>query len=677
MKRQLLSFAFCLLLAVPAYGAPLAEGNTVVVPSSTVYNINPYNPASIHGVGESGTLTLRNANKTITLPLSSPLYRLNDAYGDTITCIDGVWGIQREIGVMTLDGSEAWKPVTTTSWQNSNTTLYQLDLEEPIACGAGFATHFDVVTHETQKTRIYDGLSVCPGGNALYLRVMNVKNMNTPETLSAWLSGRKEANVPVQFFYLKETPSFEPFDDETQALLSSTDFSHVVNNDFYATEVKERPISSAFRSETVPEGFDSFCRAVTDVQILDGNNGYFLSSLTPTETGLLVTIQKEDGTTLTGEIDRYEADLLSDKNTSLLCTSDRDGAIVTLQLYLPALRFPTQPVTGGSFATTGFSDSVYQAPGLLVPEQLVISGQNSMLFGQNLLVDSQAATVTATDGEKDLGEDIWDLSALSSDQLSLQRNGQTESTVSVIHADALPDLPENLRVLLLGDSLFGEGYYSQFLAQCFAADDTPVTFLGIGTAGETHHEGRGGWAAYDYCHSQSKYGYTNIFLNDGQFDFSYYMDRQGYDGVDVVVLQLGINDLNLTHDNRPEDVIGHLDTIIESIHRYDETIQIYLNCPLLPFGELETLPDKNKRLHLTEAMLSAYENRQEEGIFLVPVYAFVDPYLDFKLEEPLLDAKNQDASFVVTDTTHPAQSGYEALAQTTYQYLKYGQTFQQ
>ena len=74
-------------------------------------------------------------------------------------------------------------------------------------------------------------------------------------------------------------------------------------------------------------------------------------------------------------------------------------------------------------------------------------------------------------------------------------------------------------------------------------------------------------------------------------------------------------------------------------------------------------------------MLSAYENRQEEGIFLVPVYAFVDPYLDFKLEEPLLDAKNQDASFVVTDTTHPAQSGYEALAQTTYQYLKYGQTF--
>ncbi len=673
MKQQLLASALCLLLAVPAFGAPLTEGNTVVVPSSTVYNINPYNPAAIHGVGEGGALTLYTKTKAISLPLSSPLYRLNDAYGDTIACIDGVWGIQREIGVMTLDGSEDWEPVTTTSWQNSNTTLYRLDLEEPIACGAGFATHFDVVSHETQKTRVYDGISVCPGGDAIYLRVMKVKNMNTPKTLSAWLAGRQAAHVPVQFFYLKETPSFEPFDDKTQKLLSSTDFSHVVTSDFYGTEVTSRPISSAFRSETVPEGFDSFCRAVTDIQILDGNNGYYLSSLTPTETGLLVSIQREDGTLFTGELDRYEADLLSDKNTALLCTSNKDDAVITLQLYLPALRFPTQPVTGGSFATTGFADSVYQAPGLVVPDQLVISGQNATLFGQNLLVDSHGGMVTAFDGEEELGEDAWNLSSLSSDQLSLQRNGQTEAAVTIVNADTLPNLPQNLRVLLLGDSLFGEGYYSQYLAQCFAADDTPVTFLGIGTAGETHHEGRGGWATYDYCHSQSKYGYTNIFLNDGQFDFSHYMNRQGYDGVDVVVLQLGINDLNLTHDNRPEDVIGHLNAIIKSIHRYDETIQIYINAPLLPFGQLETLPDKNKRLHLTEAMLAAYENRQAEGIFLVPVYAFVDPYLDFKLEEPLLDEENQDGAFVVTDTTHPAQSGYETLADTTYQYLKYGQ----
>ena len=36
------------------YGSFYIEGKAVVTKSSTVYNINPYNPATIEGLGESG-----------------------------------------------------------------------------------------------------------------------------------------------------------------------------------------------------------------------------------------------------------------------------------------------------------------------------------------------------------------------------------------------------------------------------------------------------------------------------------------------------------------------------------------------------------------------------------------------------------------------------------------------
>ena len=48
--------------------------------------------------------------------------------------------------------------------------------------------------------------------------------------------------------------------------------------------------------------------------------------------------------------------------------------------------------------------------------------------------------------------------------------------------------------------------------------------------------------------------------------------------------------------------------------------------------------------------------------------------MDFKLKEPVMNDENQNGSFVVTDTTHPADSGYKKIAESTYKVIKFAES---
>jgi hypothetical protein len=69
-----------------------------------------------------------------------------------------------------------------------------------------------------------------------------------------------------------------------------------------------------------------------------------------------------------------------------------------------------------------------------------------------------------------------------------------------------------------------------------------ITLLGTRGVAPNLHEGRAGWTAQHYTDLPTFDGIDNPFYNSG-FDFSYYIAQQGYTGVDVVGIHLGINDL--------------------------------------------------------------------------------------------------------------------------------------
>ena len=138
------------------YTSPIfIEGKATVTKSSTIYNINPYNPAKIEGLGESGSIRFLHKNGMMEIPLSRPLYKLSDAYADKIVCKNGTWGVERNVGLKIFNGTEDWQKVKEGKFYNKNTTIFECTAPEKVLARNGLCTHFDVHLLESQLKNIY------------------------------------------------------------------------------------------------------------------------------------------------------------------------------------------------------------------------------------------------------------------------------------------------------------------------------------------------------------------------------------------------------------------------------------------------------------------------------------------------------------------------------------------
>lgn len=127
-------------------------------------------------------------------------------------------------------------------------------------------------------------------------------------------------------------------------------------------------------------------------------------------------------------------------------------------------------------------------------------------------------------------------------------------------------------------------------------------------------EGHSGWRLTDFTGTTKRKDGT-IFLkpdnpfwnpNTAQFDFAYYMQQKGFDGVDFVVFGLLTNDVTGHHSESAteniavptiEEVLEYMPVeykkMIDSIHAYDPNIKIGINPPV-PSGV--NLSDFNAKL---------------------------------------------------------------------------------
>jgi len=160
-----------------------------------------------------------------------------------------------------------------------------------------------------------------------------------------------------------------------------------------------------------------------------------------------------------------------------------------------------------------------------------------------------------------------------------------EQNVNGVFGSTSNDNVQDCSVLLLGDSTIAHGYIGQDLINDFASRGKTVTLLGTRGNGNNKNEGRSGWSAHQYCTVASSGNVSNPFYNPTTqaFDFSYYMTNQGYESVDFVVIQLGINDLYNVNPSAGKEAIATLIddmlTIIQSIKSFNATQKILLNLP--------------------------------------------------------------------------------------------------
>ena len=214
--------------------------------------------------------------------------------------------------------------------------------------------------------------------------------------------------------------------------------------------------------------------------------------------------------------------------------------------------------------------------------------------------------------------------------------------------------------LVIGDSTVTQGdYICQKLLSCFSAAGGALTLLGTRGTAPAKHEGRAGWKASDYCTKAADGTYTNPFYDNG-FDFSHYMTTQGYTGVGVVVIQLGINDIFYAglDSFSAAETIGYMDAMVTSILAYDSSIKVIVDLLTPPNGNTSVFTEKYgtsqidfvyrlNAIRLSKALMEHFAGNA--SVVVSPNNCVLNPTQD------------------INDGVHPTEGGYAKLGQTIYE----------
>ena len=221
-------------------------------------------------------------------------------------------------------------------------------------------------------------------------------------------------------------------------------------------------------------------------------------------------------------------------------------------------------------------------------------------------------------------------------------------------------------VLVLGDSTVNAGKVTQTMLDVFNGNGKNLTLLGTRGTAPNRHEGRGGWKVDSYCNNESLGTYTNAFYNpvSKDFDFSYYMKNQGYEGVDYVVIQLGINDVFAFtfEDYNSSGILSNFENMINSILAYDHNIKIILNVTIPPNSNVDIFGN-------------AYGAAQIAFVYRANVIRFANELMArFKNNPDITLCSTNcviDTATQINDGVHPTNEGYAVLGNQVINTLNY------
>ena len=213
---------------------------------------------------------------------------------------------------------------------------------------------------------------------------------------------------------------------------------------------------------------------------------------------------------------------------------------------------------------------------------------------------------------------------------------------------AFADNLKNCTALVIGDSTVAHNTMTQKMLEAFSTREKTLTLLGTQGTSPNMHEGRSGWSAKGYCTESA----NNPFYNNG-FDFSYYMNAQGYTEVDFVVVQLGINDLYNAEleksENKIEETSNYVINIIDSILTWNSNQRIILNLP---------------------TALNSDQSKQYHPLFsLRNMFVRYNELMQYKaLRYPLSKVRCSHCHLIldpdsdILDDVHPTATGYGKMA---------------
>ncbi len=265
------------------------------------------------------------------------------------------------------------------------------------------------------------------------------------------------------------------------------------------------------------------------------------------------------------------------------------------------------------------------------------------------------------------------------DKKSMQKVGTASAAVVVKSSSVGTGVTKS--ALFVGDSTTAVGKYTNELLNLFSFDAMDITLLGSQGTAPNIHEGRPGWRVDQYNKDSS-----SPFVFNGAFNFSQYMSSQGYIGVDYVIFHLGINDIfNETSDSGADAVVN------AAVTTYNNMItNIKTSFPNVKIGMCLTIPPsrhqdafgnnygsgqtkwqyKRNWFRWNKAILANFKDRTADNIYLIPLNAILDTEHNMKVSTVAANSRNNMTIARQTDGVHPADTGYNQMADALYYWLK-------
>lgn len=229
-------------------------------------------------------------------------------------------------------------------------------------------------------------------------------------------------------------------------------------------------------------------------------------------------------------------------------------------------------------------------------------------------------------------------------------------------------------VVFIGDSLTNAGYYPYEIQHNLSNDG--VVSVGTrlshpefnGEAVNIYHEGRGGWSPVDYISRASWGDDVNAFWNPttNKFDFAYWMSNNNFALPDLIFINIGTNGAGNASAN-----LTAINEIITSIRASSANVPILISLltpPASQDGWDYVVPGGSaaqfavQQITYNKACMEMFGNKENEHIYLSPVYFNLDRYHDYPTTEVAVSARNPELVTIQTNNIHPSKYGYFKFA---------------
>ena len=183
---------------------------------------------------------------------------------------------------------------------------------------------------------------------------------------------------------------------------------------------------------------------------------------------------------------------------------------------------------------------------------------------------------------------------------------------------------------------------------------------------------------------------NNPFYNPSTqtFDAEYYFNQTGVDVPDLFIINLGINDMHYSSDSladakqTADTYVSMVNTVIESLRNVDANMKVAI-CMTIPpnvdpwgFGAAGTNiiaydAYRIANLVLCDKLIDAFDYRESEGLYLIPINASLDTKYNMPTSAQLPNSRASETIIKPNDAgnVHPNASGYHQIADVIYAFL--------